>query len=168
MSDKSCYQNLFVKFLSLQTQQSHLQQVLHPCQNLGDVERFAQKIQSTDLQCPQFFIGLGGDDQNRQDAVTLYAFEALHYLKTVHLWHIQVQKDQVVSVLSMQIQHLGRILCGGDGGIARAAQQALKQEHVGDLIVDDEQFGLQDGGGGDHVLFRVLGISRDLGEPAFL
>ena len=74
-------------------------------------------------------------------------------MKTVHLWHVQIQKNQVISVFSMQIHHLGWILCGGDGAIARAAQQALEQQHVGELIVDDEQFGLQDGGSGDHGLF---------------
>jgi hypothetical protein len=45
-------------------------------------------------------------------------------------------------------------LCEGDIEISRAAQQSLKQEQVGGLIVDDEQFGLQDIGGVDHALFN--------------
>ena len=71
-------------------QQAHLQQILYPCQNLSYVERFADKVQGAGLQCSEFFIGLGGNDKDRRDALWFYTFEGLYDLKTVHLWHIQI------------------------------------------------------------------------------
>ena len=56
-------------------------------------------------------------------------------------------------MLLVQRHHLGRVLCGGDGAVARTAQQAFQQQHVGGLVVHDEQLGFEEVRCVDHAKF---------------
>ena len=53
-------------------------------------------------------------------------------------------------MLPVQLADFQRILGGTDGGVARDAQHALNQQDIGVLVVNHQDFGIQNIGGGNH------------------
>ena len=58
----------------------------------------AHKIAGASFQSAQLVFGLGGNYEDRKITFSLDLLERLHDLESVQCWHLQVEKDQVVTV----------------------------------------------------------------------
>jgi hypothetical protein len=113
-------------------------------QHLGQIKRFADKVFRPGFECAQFFCRLGGDDQNGQIAACFDFVQTFHHIEAAQTRHLKVQQDQIVVVLAVQFAHFARVLRRRDAKITCAAKHALEQQHVGRLVVHDQQLGLKD------------------------
>lgn len=100
--------------------------------------------------------GLGGDDDHRQDGL-----EFLHHAKAIHLRHLHVQQDQVVAVGAVQGPYFLGVHGAADVAVAGVPEHLREQVHIGFLVVDDEDMGLEDFGCGNHgvLSFVVVGLA---------
>ena len=77
-------------------QQTDLEHVLNSHQHFREIERFAHKILRPCLQSPHLVRRLCGSYQHREILIRIArvkSFQRIHYLKTVHNRHLQIQQD---------------------------------------------------------------------------
>ncbi len=117
--------------------------------DFDQIEGFADEILGAGLQGAQLVARLGGNHQHRQVGVGRVGLETFHHLESIHAGHLQVEQDQVVVVLAMQGTDLVRIHRRHDAAVAGFAQQLFEQKHVGLLIVDDQNAGVENLGATD-------------------
>lgn len=114
-----------LKFLAVlqrfPVQQTHFQHIANPHQHLRQIKWLADEVFRTGLQCAQFVIRLGGDDDHRKVAVRLDFLEAFHDLEPVHAGHLQIKQDQVIVVLAVKLKHRARIGGWLDANVAGPA-----------------------------------------------
>ena len=124
--------------------------------DFDQIERLADEILGPLLQGAQLVTRLCGQHNDRQVIIRIDRFKGFHYLESIHARHLQIEQDQVVMVLAMQRTDLHRISCRGNASVAGLAQQLLEQLHIGRLIIDDQDVGIENIGGTDHHAFFPL------------
>ena len=102
-------------------QQAHFQHVVSARPHLGQFEWFADEILRAGLQRAQLVPRFGGDHEHRKIAFRFDFLKAFHYLESIHAGHLEIEQDQVVTVLLVKLRDLARIHCGRDGNITGAA-----------------------------------------------
>ncbi len=85
---------------------------------------------------------LRSDHQHRQISFMFDFLQRFHHLEAVHLRHLQVQQNQIVTVGSMHGAHRSRIHGRADIGVSGIAQHLREQGDVGFLVVDDQDAGV--------------------------
>jgi hypothetical protein len=131
-------------------EEADLEHVVDSEQHLGEVKGLAHEVAGAGLQRAQLVIGLRGDDEHRQPGPPLEVFQVLHDLEAVHDRHVEVEQDERVAVCEVQLADPSGVCRGGDRGVARPAEHLLEQEHVGWLIINDEDLASEDVGCGHH------------------
>jgi CO dehydrogenase nickel-insertion accessory protein CooC1 len=130
-------------FLEFLVEQPHFQHVADACLDLDQIKGLADEIPCAGQQCAQLVSWLCGYHQHGQVTVGGVGFEALHHLESVHFRHLQIEQDQVVGVLAVQRAHLLGIHACESPGVAGLKQHLFKQEHIGRLVVHDEDAGVE-------------------------
>jgi len=124
-------------------QQADFQHIVNPHQYFIQIERFADEVLGTALQCAQLVRRLGGDGQHRQIAFGFDFLEPFHHLESVHAGHLNIQQDQVVGIVAVKLADLARIHRGCDGHIAGIAQRPLEEKDTVLLIVHDQDLAVK-------------------------
>ena len=116
------------------------------------------------LQRTQLVLRLRGDHEHWQATIGFNCLKALHDLESVHPGHLEIQDDQVVAVLAVERANLKRIHRQRYGSVAGARQHALQETDIGFLIVDDQDFGVQNSGWTEHGMGLCLALGADTGD----
>src|ERR1022692_3956670 len=134
---------LIVESFGFQVQQADFEHVVNPDQYLWEIERFADEILRPGFERAQLVIRFGGNYEDWKIAARFDFLQTFHHLKAVHAGHLKIEQDQVVAVLVVKLPDRARLLRRGDGNIPGAAEHALEQKDVAFLIVNNQEFGVQ-------------------------
>src|SRR5205807_1371974 len=89
---------LFTVVLRLEMQQAYFENVVNTRPEFRQIERFTDEILGACLQSAKFVIWLRSDHKNRQVTARFDFLEAGHDLESVHAGHLEIEKDQIITV----------------------------------------------------------------------
>ena len=117
--------------------QMHIQQVAHPHQQLGAVERLGQVVAGPGTQgFKQVLLAmLGRQDHDRWQQGRPQGLELLHDLKAIQVRHVQVEQDEVGLCVLIQADHPARVFHQHQLLIALHAQHLVEQLQVDWFVV---------------------------------
>src|SRR5206468_10696559 len=90
------------RLLRFQVQQPHLENVVNTREQFGQLKRFADEVLGAGSKGMEFLLRLRRNDENRKIAVLFDFLQAFHYLKSVHSRHLEIEKDQIVTILEVE------------------------------------------------------------------
>ena len=102
------------------------------------IEGFTDEVLGARLQRTQLVARLCREHDDRQVGVRRIRLQAFHHLEAIHGGHLQVEQNQVITVLSMQGADFERLHRRAHVAIPGLLQHAREQLYVGALIVDDQ------------------------------
>ena len=126
------------RFLRFQVQQAHFKNVVHTREQLGQLKRFADEILGPGSKRMELLLRLRRNDENRKIAALLDFLQTFHYLESVHSRHLEIEKDQIVTISAVEFADPIRIGRGFDRNIAGAAQHTLEQTDIDVFIVNNQ------------------------------
>ena len=158
-----------VVVLQSRVQPARLQEVVHPQQDLGAVERLGDEVHRPTGEGPVAGgrVGVGGQDEDRQvRPVFVEVLQQVDHLEPVHGRHVEVQQHQVGPA---ELQHLRqRHRVGGrvHVPVALVPEDPPQEQHVRRFVVDDEDPGVVMGLGRVHAGPRIspTGCGRRCGR----
>src|SRR3954464_845018 len=103
-----------------------------------------------------------GDEEAGKIGALLHFLEILPALESIHVRHLEIEDDQVVTVLAVKLQDLAWIHRRCDGYISGGAQRPTKQKDVGLFISDQQDVGAENVGFADHHSLRPSALGRGL------
>ena len=127
--------------LHTRVQRARLEQVAHPQQHLGAVERLGEKVLGAGGQRAFLCVGaeIGGEHDHRQEhAFGERGAECGEHGDAIEMGHVEVEEEQVGLELQAPLDRLPRVRERVHLGHARGFQHPLEQPHVRFLVVDHE------------------------------
>ena len=122
-------------------EQPGLEEVTNPEEDLDLIERLRQEVLRAALEHPPLRLDrhVGRQHQNRHIGLALHQrLDPREDLEPVQVGHREVEQDEVGPKLGVERQRLARVRRGPHVGVALALEQPLEEQHVGGLVVDDQ------------------------------
>jgi hypothetical protein len=93
---------------SLHAQQTDFDHVVNADQDLRKVERLTDEVPGASSQGAQFVARFGGDDEDGKVLPPIDLFQLFHDLEAVQDWHLEIEQNRGVAVLTVKLADLSR------------------------------------------------------------